>query len=102
MKLIFSAPQATFIHNLKNILDTYNIDTKILGEHRSIGVGDLPPVQCWIELWVLDDKKESSAMEIIHQAILGSPEEGEMWTCNDCGEKIEPQFTHCWNCGAER
>ncbi|MEP0845567.1 MAG: DUF2007 domain-containing protein [Phycisphaerae bacterium] len=24
------------------------------------------------------------------------------WTCGRCGERIEAQFTACWNCGAER
>ena len=24
------------------------------------------------------------------------------WTCPDCGERIEPQFTECWNCGASK
>jgi hypothetical protein len=23
-----------------------------------------------------------------------------MWTCSDCGEQLEPQFTQCWRCGA--
>jgi hypothetical protein len=25
-----------------------------------------------------------------------------MWKCPGCGEKIEPQFDACWNCGASR
>jgi hypothetical protein len=25
-----------------------------------------------------------------------------MWTCHNCGERGEDNFTACWNCGAER
>jgi predicted amidophosphoribosyltransferase len=25
----------------------------------------------------------------------------DTWTCPQCGEEIEPQFTACWNCGSE-
>lgn len=26
---------------------------------------------------------------------------GQSWTCRRCGEKLEGQFTACWNCGTE-
>ncbi|MBT3367913.1 MAG: DUF2007 domain-containing protein [Nitrospina sp.] len=26
----------------------------------------------------------------------------ETWTCGNCGEVLEPQFTDCWNCGSHR
>jgi hypothetical protein len=25
---------------------------------------------------------------------------GAPWTCEHCGEALEPQFTSCWRCGA--
>ncbi|WP_181918303.1 MULTISPECIES: DUF2007 domain-containing protein [unclassified Wenzhouxiangella] len=28
--------------------------------------------------------------------------EGESWTCPDCGERLEAQFTTCWQCGHAR
>ncbi|MHC4331384.1 MAG: DUF7577 domain-containing protein, partial [Planctomycetota bacterium] len=24
------------------------------------------------------------------------------WTCPNCGEEVEAQFTNCWKCGANR
>ena len=24
------------------------------------------------------------------------------WTCSQCGEKVEDQFTQCWKCGHQR
>ncbi len=27
---------------------------------------------------------------------------GPDWTCGQCGEGVEDQFTHCWNCGVSR
>jgi hypothetical protein len=26
----------------------------------------------------------------------------ETWTCPSCGERIDGQFTSCWNCSAAR
>ncbi|NBB93645.1 MAG: DUF2007 domain-containing protein [Gammaproteobacteria bacterium] len=28
--------------------------------------------------------------------------EGAPWTCPDCGERLEAQFTSCWQCGRVR
>ena len=29
-------------------------------------------------------------------------EAAETWTCSNCGEVLEPQFTDCWKCGTQR
>jgi predicted amidophosphoribosyltransferase len=35
------------------------------------------------------------ALEKAAAAPVGTP-----WICGQCGEKLEPQFTTCWRCGA--
>jgi len=42
----------------------------------------------------LIDKDQTLAMD-------GDPENklAESWTCTNCGEVLEAQFTDCWNCG---
>lgn len=33
---------------------------------------------------------------------LANQADGGLWECSNCNEKIEPQFTDCWNCGTAR
>jgi predicted RNA-binding Zn-ribbon protein involved in translation (DUF1610 family) len=34
------------------------------------------------------------------EADVGRPR--ATWTCPNCGEKVEEQFTQCWKCGHNR
>lgn len=43
---------------------------------------------------------QPAAERIVARYIAGDIEIGEPWTCPQCGEQIEGQFTECWNCGA--
>lgn len=63
--------------------------------------GELPPTECWPEVWVMEDGDEDRAREII-EAVTAAGEEGPGWTCPGCGEQLDPVFTQCWNCGRER
>ena len=31
-----------------------------------------------------------------------APDSGPSWRCDDCGERLEAQFTTCWRCGQPR
>lgn len=42
----------------------------------------------------------AAAEKIVARYVAGEIEIGEPWTCPQCGELIEGQFTACWNCGA--
>jgi hypothetical protein len=59
-------------------------------------MGELPPAECQMELWVMNEQEAARAQEILNRRISG-PE----WTCA-CGERLGPQFTQCWKCGAYR
>ena len=73
----------------------------------------------WAELWILDASETQQARHIV-QAALDSHREGGIdrgpeaddeppqvspswtWTCPQCSEDVETQFSECWNCGSER
>jgi hypothetical protein len=59
--------------------------------------GDLPPDQCWPELWVTDDAQLGPARAALAQL---QNQVGASWVCSACGEWIEGSFGQCWNCGA--
>ena len=72
------------------------IETLVKNAILSSAMGELPPAECQAELWVLNDEDAARAHSVIHARITG-PE----WSCS-CGEKLGPQFTQCWRCGAYR
>jgi len=49
-------------------------------------------------LWV-PDRAADAARKILEQ---GAAVDGEPWTCGHCGERMEGQFSACWQCGNGR
>lgn len=86
---------------MKTVLESYEIDCEVLGEYRTSATGELPPGQCWPELWVLDDSRADEALEILAQSEQAGRQDRGAWTCT-CGEVIEGQFDQCWRCGNSR
>lgn len=98
MVKIYSAPVGANVHNLANVLEGHGIACQIRGEERRSVIGELPPHECWPELWVQEDQA-AEARKIIAAANV-SDQPG--WTCSNCGEELEGQFDVCWQCGTER
>jgi hypothetical protein len=98
MKKLPTSQDFFTINKLKNILETNNINCFIKNLYLSGAMGELPPQECYPELWVMDDNDYSEALTLIEQnqnsAVAGKP-----WTCEQCGEQIEAQFNVCWKCG---
>lgn len=80
----------------------HGIASEIRGDKRNIGVGELPPTECWIELWVNDVTKVEQAKLIIKEALEAAENQSGTWKCPSCDEEIESQFSECWNCGMSR
>lgn len=99
MKRVFSAPNGIAVHNVKNVLEARGIACEIRGQDRVAGTGELPPIECWVELWVENDRDADEAERIIRQE---SRVERSPWTCPECGEGVEASFDQCWNCQADR
>ena len=102
MRQIFSSPNTALVNHLRSILDSLGIPCRVRGEFLSAAVGELPPIECWAELWVVDDDRYDDAKDVIRRAATGGEDAGAAWTCDGCGEHIEGQFGECWNCGRLR
>jgi len=96
---IHTAPTAVEIHNLKNALEHQGIACDIRGEFRRAAVGELPPNECWVELWIVEDSDEEASRRIMSQATSTAP---PSWKCPGCDEVIEGQFGKCWKCQHDR
>ena len=58
-------------------------------------MGELPPAECQVEVWVMDPAEAARAERLLRE---GVPTSGAPWTCPACGERLEPQFSACWRC----
>jgi hypothetical protein len=95
----------TFSHEaegliLQSLLEEEGIESLVQGRDLVIAQGGLPITnETMPTIWVrrLDEAK---ALSIV-QNFLTRPRnvQRQKWICPGCGEKIEEQFSHCWNCG---
>jgi len=99
---VYSSPNLAMVTHLKNILATHEIASHVRGEFRGAAVGEIPPIECWPELWILEESQAEEAKKIIKKALESSSENTETWKCSNCKEEIESQFTACWKCGSNR
>lgn len=102
MQWIHSADDPIFIGYLKSLLEAEGITCNVRNELLLGGSGELPPNECWPELWVLDDADAATARAIVEKTLAQPPATGTTWECPHCGEACEPQFTACWRCGSLR
>lgn len=98
MKKLTSSESLITINHFKNVLASEGIASQIKNEHLGSIVGEMPFVEVWPELWVVNDLDYDRAKQLIDAAISDeSPQRS--WTCSKCGEENEGQFAACWNCG---
>ncbi|MGR6034222.1 MAG: putative signal transducing protein [Candidatus Nitrosoglobus sp.] len=98
LRLIYSAPNLLLVRHWKNFLESHGIDCIIKNESLSGAAGELPPTECWPELWLIDDKYYNEARRLLD----ADGENKQPWTCPNCDEFLEGQFDRCWNCGEYR
>jgi Putative prokaryotic signal transducing protein len=97
MKRVFRAATLIQVAHARNLLLTAGIQSELRNQYLSGALGDLPMLETWPQLFVEDDD-ESAALRALARAAAAPT--GTPWTCQQCGERSEPQFTNCWNCGA--
>ncbi len=99
MKKLTSHASLVTINHYKNILEAEGIRAELRNQHLGSIVGDMPFVEVWPELWVVNDLDFDRAKQLIDGTALDeSP--SDPWRCPKCQEENEGQFAACWNCGA--
>ncbi len=97
MKQVFRAASLLQVAHARNLLIAAGIDSELRNQYLAGALGDLPMLETWPQLWV-EDALESAARHVLERAAAAPS--GTPWTCAQCGERLEPQFTACWRCGA--
>ncbi len=97
MKRVFRAASLLQVAHARNVLIAAGIEAELRNQYLAGALGDLPMLETWPQLWV-EDSLESAALRALANASAAPA--GAPWTCMQCGEQLEPQFTSCWRCGA--
>jgi hypothetical protein len=103
MKQLHAARHAVEAHLIRGFLVSHGIAAEVRGEFLTSGWGELPVDVC--SVWIADDAQYAQAQALLRDFLTGSLARkygGQSWTCAQCGEKLEGQFTACWSCGAGR
>ena len=95
MKRVLGSYNQTVVYHGRNLLQAQGIEVLVRNATLSSALGELPPTET--ELWVMNDEDLQRAQEILSAVPAAGPE----WICQ-CGERLGPQFTQCWKCGADR
>ena len=101
MKRVFSSFDLVAVHHARNLLQVEGIAAEVRNELLGSAMGQLPPNECQVELWVLDDAEAERAEQLLRHGARRVTS-ASAWRCSACGEPGEPQFTQCWRCGAYR
>ena len=81
------------------LLKKYSIESKLLGENLSIGIGELPIDVLQVKISVPKNQVKK-AEEIIsnYEDNLCSEQGEKNWECSHCKNINPPSFEICWNC----
>jgi Putative prokaryotic signal transducing protein len=97
VKRVFRAASLIQVAHARNVLLMSGIQSELRNQYLAGALGDLPMLETWPQLYV-EDADEQIALRALARAAAAPT--GEAWTCGECGEVLEPQFTSCWHCGS--
>jgi hypothetical protein len=83
---------------LRDILVQEGIESVLRNEQLATAAGEIPFVECFPELWILDDEVLPRARMLL-DAWLSDPPAEPAWRCPHCHELCEGHFGACWSCG---
>ena len=99
MKRVYTAPNAMLAGHIQVVLEQHGISAFLRNVFLIGGAGELPPNECFPEVWIVENHEYERARAIIAELLEAPP--GKDWRCPRCDEEIEGQFAACWACGAE-
>jgi hypothetical protein len=97
---VWEGPQANMY---KELLAKEGIACLVKNDRLTAAIGEIPFVECFPELWVIDDDVYPRARLLLNNWMaLEADSDAAPWTCSYCGEESFPQFAACWNCSRSR
>ena len=103
MKKVYQADNIQEATLVKDMLERHSILVEIVGAALAGALGELPAFAIGPRILVPEESYEA-ALKIIQdfEQSKNKSTHGKDWICKSCKETNEPQFSHCWSCGAEK
>lgn len=103
MKCVYRTSDRTLAHLLRGALESEGIAAIVQGEHLTPLQGEIPAgASAEYRVCIVDAEQLPRATLLARQWLAaGAPDSAAPWVCARCGERHEPHFVSCWNCGAE-
>ncbi len=102
MKKLYVSQSLIDVESRQELLDQAQLPCTIKNQRSAMLGGEVPFVEVFPELWVLNDEDWDSAKKLLDEWEMARPIETTGWTCVSCGEVHQKEFTTCWKCGNER
>jgi len=102
MKKLYVSQSLIDVESRKELLDQAEIPCTIKNQRSAMLGGEVPFVEVFPELWVLQDKDFVKAQTLLQDWENAQPLETTSWTCGSCNEVHQKEFTTCWKCNRER
>ena len=99
---VFSHRERPVALLLRERLAAAGIVCLVRNDELSTALGEIPFLECYPELWVVDDEVFPRARLLLEQWSREMEIQQEAWHCPGCGEVLEGQFQSCWQCGRDR
>lgn len=98
----FSFNERALAGMYRDLLEREGVSCLLRNDELSSALGEIPFIECYPELWVIDDEIYPRAKCLLTQWMENGSEQRPPWTCPECGEPMEGQFNACWQCSHPR
>lgn len=95
MRNVYVADTITDAGVIRNLLVEHGIECRLVEKATARYMAGAT------EVWVLDDERESEAVELIRR-VMSRPVDERDWLCRKCKAANPATFESCWSCGARR
>jgi hypothetical protein len=99
LKKLYTATSLPDAHLMRNLLEQAGISAHVFNENAQGGVGHLPVMEAYPQVWVVNDQDADRAREVV-RAFEQMPAVSSTIRCTKCSEENPTTFQICWNCGA--
>lgn len=105
MKRLYAGSDLLLRSLLVEALRERGIPYVVRNQFLAGAAGEIPPTECWPEVWVIEDRDLAPArrlLEALQRETRQHHDGAHAWRCPGCGECLGPAFDVCWRCGMER
>ena len=102
MKKLYVSQSLIDVESRKEMMNQARIPCMIKNQRSAMLGGEVPFVEVFPELWVLHDDDLARAKTLLKAWEEAQPLEATSWTCGNCSEIHQKEFTTCWKCNQER